>query len=55
MVTHDPDVAAQCERIVHIRDGVIVADEQLAASVAALAGGRRRTGGAGRCAANRLT
>jgi putative ABC transport system ATP-binding protein len=29
MVTHDPDVAAQCERVVHIRDGVVVADEQL--------------------------
>ena len=29
MVTHDPDVASQCERVVHIHDGVIVADEQL--------------------------
>ena len=27
MVTHDPDVAAQCERVVHIRDGLIVGDE----------------------------
>ena len=27
MVTHDPDIAVQCERIVRIRDGVIAADE----------------------------
>jgi len=27
MVTHDPDVAAQCQRIVHIKDGVIASDE----------------------------
>ena len=27
MVTHDPDVAAQCERMVHIHDGQIVGDE----------------------------
>jgi putative ABC transport system ATP-binding protein len=26
MVTHDPDVAAQCERIVRIKDGVIAED-----------------------------
>lgn len=29
MVTHDPDVASQCKRIVHIRDGRITADERL--------------------------
>jgi putative ABC transport system ATP-binding protein len=28
MVTHDPDVAAQCERIVHLFDGQIKQDEQ---------------------------
>jgi putative ABC transport system ATP-binding protein len=27
MVTHDPDVAAQCERIVRIKDGLIAADD----------------------------
>jgi len=27
MVTHDPDVAARCQRIVHIKDGVIASDE----------------------------
>ncbi len=29
MVTHDPDVARQCKRIVHIRDGKISQDERL--------------------------
>jgi putative ABC transport system ATP-binding protein len=29
MVTHDPDIAAQCKRIVHIRDGKIYKDELL--------------------------
>ncbi len=28
MVTHDPDIAAQAERIIHIRDGQITADER---------------------------
>jgi putative ABC transport system ATP-binding protein len=27
MVTHDPDIAAQCERTVHIFDGKVVGDE----------------------------
>jgi len=27
MVTHDPDIAALCKRIIHIRDGEIVGDE----------------------------
>jgi putative ABC transport system ATP-binding protein len=27
MVTHDPDIAVQCERIVRIKDGVIASDE----------------------------
>ena len=30
MVTHDADVAAQCKRIVHIRDGKIYKDERWA-------------------------
>jgi putative ABC transport system ATP-binding protein len=30
MVTHDPDVAAQCQRIVHIKDGVIASDDVIA-------------------------
>jgi putative ABC transport system ATP-binding protein len=29
MVTHDPDLANECERIVHIRDGRVTADEWL--------------------------
>jgi putative ABC transport system ATP-binding protein len=28
MVTHDPDIAAQCERVIHIRDGKITSDER---------------------------
>jgi len=28
MVTHDPDIAAQCERVIHIRDGKILSDER---------------------------
>jgi putative ABC transport system ATP-binding protein len=28
MVTHDPDIALQCERVIHIRDGKIVGDER---------------------------
>jgi putative ABC transport system ATP-binding protein len=27
LVTHDPDVAAGCDRIIHMRDGVVVRDE----------------------------
>jgi putative ABC transport system ATP-binding protein len=38
MVTHDPDVAAQCERIIHIRDGVIVDADQLHLVEPAVAG-----------------
>jgi len=30
MVTHDSDIGNQCERIVHIKDGQITSDEQLA-------------------------
>jgi putative ABC transport system ATP-binding protein len=28
MVTHDPDIALQCQRVIHIRDGQIVGDER---------------------------
>ncbi len=34
MVTHDPDIAAQCERIVRIKDGVIAGDEFNGAPIA---------------------
>ena len=27
MVTHDPDIAAQCERMIHIKDGLVASDE----------------------------
>jgi putative ABC transport system ATP-binding protein len=37
MVTHDPDIASQCERIVHIHDGQITADEWLHEPQAAFA------------------
>jgi ABC-type lipoprotein export system ATPase subunit len=38
MVTHEPDIAEQTERIIHIRDGVVERDEQnLAKSQAAVA------------------
>ncbi len=29
MVTHDPDIAAQTQRIIHIKDGLVVGDEQI--------------------------
>ncbi len=29
MVTHDPDIAAACKRIVHIKDGKIFKDERV--------------------------
>jgi putative ABC transport system ATP-binding protein len=35
MVTHDPDIAHRSERIVHIHDGQITADERLAPQPAA--------------------
>jgi putative ABC transport system ATP-binding protein len=28
MVTHDPDIALQCERVIHLRDGKITSDER---------------------------
>jgi putative ABC transport system ATP-binding protein len=31
MVTHDPDVAMHCERVIHIRDGKITSDEWIGA------------------------
>jgi putative ABC transport system ATP-binding protein len=33
MVTHDPDIAAQCERVVRIKDGVIASDELNGAAI----------------------
>jgi len=33
MVTHDPDIAAQCERIVHIKDGLVAGDEPNGAGI----------------------
>jgi putative ABC transport system ATP-binding protein len=36
MVTHDPDVASQCRRIVHIRDGRVTADERMGSPAAAV-------------------
>jgi putative ABC transport system ATP-binding protein len=35
MVTHDPDIANRCERIVHIRDGVITSDDRINGHLAA--------------------
>lgn len=29
MVTHEPDIGQHCKRMVHIRDGIVVDDEQL--------------------------
>ena len=33
LVTHDPEVGAACDRIVRMRDGLVVADERVAAVV----------------------
>ena len=35
LITHDMNLAARCDRIVHIADGVIVSDEQTGVRVAA--------------------
>jgi len=29
LVTHDAEVGASCDRIIHMRDGLIVADERV--------------------------
>ena len=36
MVTHEPDVAAHCKRIVRMRDGIVAHDERVAAPRRAL-------------------
>jgi putative ABC transport system ATP-binding protein len=36
MVSHDPDIAAQCERVVRIKDGVIASDELNSAPIPAM-------------------
>ncbi|HRW04441.1 MAG TPA: ATP-binding cassette domain-containing protein, partial [Caldilineaceae bacterium] len=33
-VTHDPETAAYCERVIHVRDGLVEKDERRAAHVA---------------------
>jgi ABC-type lipoprotein export system ATPase subunit len=29
MITHDPNIARYCQRIVHIQDGQIISEERL--------------------------
>lgn len=42
LVTHDPDLAAQADRVVHIRDGEVVRDELLERSARPASGGEQR-------------
>jgi putative ABC transport system ATP-binding protein len=35
LITHEPDVAARAKRVIRLRDGLIIADERLRASVPA--------------------
>jgi len=37
LVTHDAEVGAKCDRIIRMRDGVIVADERVASLTVAAA------------------
>jgi putative ABC transport system ATP-binding protein len=30
MVTHEPDIAAQCQRIVRLQDGLVLSDQRVA-------------------------
>ena len=39
MVTHEPDIAARCQRIIRLRDGQVSADERLASANHKPAGG----------------
>jgi putative ABC transport system ATP-binding protein len=40
LVTHDPDIALYAERIIRLKDGLLVGDERVAAPAGAAAGGR---------------
>ena len=40
MVTHDPEVAAQADRVVHIRDGLVDSEEAWACVLRRRAAGR---------------
>jgi predicted ABC-type transport system involved in lysophospholipase L1 biosynthesis ATPase subunit len=37
LVTHDPDVGATCDRIIRMRDGLIVGDERVMPVIGAAA------------------
>jgi ABC-type lipoprotein export system ATPase subunit len=40
LVTHDPDIALYAERIIRLKDGLLVGDERVAAPAETAAGGR---------------
>jgi len=29
MITHEPDMAAYCERVIHLKDGLVLKEERL--------------------------